>query len=137
MNHTSFIICFDGHCILCNKFVDFLIRIDKNNDFYFSTLQSDKTKTLLRAKGFNINELKAQDTIIVINQGKVLLKSDAVLEIMLKLGGGYRFLSLCNFLPKFIRDSLYDFVAKRRIKWFGRLDSCRIPTSDEVKKFIN
>lgn len=132
----SFVVCFDGYCLLCNKWVDLLIRLDKGNVFSFSPLQSDATKSFLGDKCYVDLESEALNTVVVVNKGQLSIKSDAVIEIIYGLGGVYRTAIVLKLVPRILRDFLYDFVANRRLRWFGRRDTCRVPSESESFRFL-
>jgi predicted DCC family thiol-disulfide oxidoreductase YuxK len=126
------IILFDGVCNLCNSSVRFIIKRDPNGHFKFASLQSE-TGQMLVSHGIN-TEI---DSIVVIENEKVYVKSSAALRICRKLNGYWRFLTILKFLPPFLRDFFYDIVAKNRYKWFGKKASCMIPTKEMKKRFLD
>ena len=132
----SFLICFDGYCLLCNAWVDFLIKRDRKNIFTFTSLQSNAGRNVLLRKGYSECKLKALDSIVVVNAGKVSTRSDAVIEILVALGGIYKISKLLKLIPSSLRNLVYDTVAKRRYLWFGKRDICRIPSPEESHKFL-
>jgi predicted DCC family thiol-disulfide oxidoreductase YuxK len=127
------VILFDGVCGLCNSSVNYIIDHDYKNKFVFAALQSDIAKKLLEPHNIS-NE--ALNSIILIHEGKVYQKSDAVLIIVKRLKGISRLLLLGYIVPRFLRNILYDFVAKRRYRWFGKYDACRMPTPEMKAKFL-
>ena len=129
MTNNSKIILFDGVCNLCNGAVNFVIKRDKKNIFKFATLQSEHAQEF----GF---DPKNMDSIILIDGDKNYSKSTAALHIAKNLSGGYPLLYSFMFLPKFIRDWVYDYIAKNRYKWFGKKESCMIPTPELQDKFL-
>ena len=128
---TDKIIFFDGHCGLCNGFVDFVIKHDHQNKFNFSPLQSEFAKKTLAPA--DVEDLKS---IIVHINGQTYKKSQAVFAVTSELGGAWKWLSSLENLPSPLRNWGYDLIAKNRYRLFGRRDSCRLPTSDERKRFI-
>ena len=132
----SFLICFDGHCILCNSWVDFLIKRDRKDVFTFTSLQSNGGRNVLLSHGYSESKLEALDSIVAINAGQVSMRSDAVIEILVALGGIYKISKLLKLIPPSLRNLVYDTVAKRRYRWFGRRDICRIPSTEESHKFL-
>ena len=126
------VIFFDGVCNLCNGVVDFLIRMDKKRIFRYAPLQSQTAKemNLISTNG------KDPDSIILLYNEQLYRKSDAVLKIALLLQGAWRIFVVFYILPGNIRDKLYDFIASRRYKWFGKRDSCRTPTEEEAQLFL-
>lgn len=127
------IILFDGVCNLCNGAINFVIKKDTGNVFKFAALQSEIGKTLLSK--FNLDTSKV-DSIILIDGEKCYVKSSAALHAAKHLKGLYPLLYGFLILPKFIRDSVYDYIAKNRYKWFGKTESCMIPTPELRNKFL-
>lgn len=131
INHK--IILFDGVCNLCNGAINYVIKRDKNNVFKFAALQSEIGKELISK--FNIDTSKV-DSIILIDGEKHYEKSSAALHIAKYLSGGYPLLFGFMIVPKFIRNSGYDYIARNRYKWFGKKESCMIPTAELKSKFL-
>ena len=127
------IILFDGLCNLCNGAVTYIIKRDKKNIFKFAALQSDIGKELT-AK-LKIDTAKV-DSIILIDGDRHYEKSAAALFISKDLSGAYPLLFGFMIVPKFIRNSVYDYIAKNRYKWFGKKESCMIPTKELESKFL-
>jgi len=127
------IIVFDGVCILCNSFVQFILKKDRANQFYFTTAQSDFVQEQVKSMQFKVNPM---DSVIYLKNGKVLTESSAVLGILSDLGGLWKLLSIFKLIPPFIRNAAYRFCAKRRYRVFGILDACIIPSSDWENRFL-
>jgi predicted DCC family thiol-disulfide oxidoreductase YuxK len=132
-NKDQKIILFDGVCNLCNGAVTYIIKRDKKNVFKFAALQSEIGQQLISK--FNIDTSKV-DSIIFIDGEKHYTKSSAVLHIAKQLSGAYPLLFGFMVVPKFIRNSVYDYIAKNRYKWFGKKESCMIPTVELKSKFL-
>lgn len=128
------VIFFDGICNLCNGAVQFTIKRDDKNIFKFAALQSDFAEEEL--KPFNINHNQLGSFVLLAN-GKVYQKSTAALRVAKKLNGLWPLLYAFIVIPKFIRDAVYDFVAKNRYKWFGKEESCWVPTPELKSKFLS
>ena len=128
------IILFDGVCNLCNTSINFVIKNDKKRVFRFAPIQTNFGKTTL--KKYHINT-KDTDSIILIDEDKNYIKSTAALYIAKELSGAYPLLFCFMIVPKFIRNWIYDFVAKNRYKWFGKKVSCMIPTPELKDKFYS
>lgn len=129
MKKDNKIILFDGVCNLCNDAVTFVIKRDKANIFKFATLQS-KHAQIFGLESDNMN------SIILIDGDKKYSKSTAALHIAKHLSGGFPLLYAFIILPKFLRDWIYDYIAKNRYKWFGKTESCMIPTPELQEKFL-
>ena len=128
------VILFDGVCDLCNRVVDFVIRHDGPGLYHFASLQSDASNR--RLKQFPI-ELRGDDSIVLIEGERVFTESDAVLRISRTLGLPWSLLAVGHVMPKNWRDMLYRWVASHRYQWFGRRDTCRVPSPDELTRFLD
>ena len=127
------IILFDGVCNLCNGFVQFVINHDKKNKFKFGSLQSDGAKKLLQPFHFPLDELK---TIVLVEQGKIYLRSRAVLRIASHLDGAWKLSTILYVFPSFLSDAVYNLVSKHRYKIFGKRNECMAPTPELESRFI-
>ncbi len=134
MNGEHSIILFDGVCNFCNYWVNFIIKRDKKKQFRFASLQSETAKKLLANYQYDKQDL---DTVILIENGKVYTHSTAALRICKKLNGAWPLLYGLIIFPRFIRDWQYKFVAKRRYAWFGKSETCRIPSPEEKQLFLD
>jgi len=129
------IVLFDGVCNLCNKAVTFIIEHDKKDVFRFASLQSEIGKKLVEERGMDPEEL---DSIVLIDPGVAYYKkSTAALEISRELSGGYSLLKNFLFIPESLRDGVYNLVANNRYKWYGKKESCMIPTPELKSKFLD
>lgn len=124
------IIFFDGDCLICNRFVQILLRIDRKNKFLFSSLQSEFAQNALKNIPKNI------DSIVYLSETGSYIKSEAILRICKKLGFPYITCYLLKILPLSWRDALYDYFAKNRYRWFGKNEFCTIPSKSERERFI-
>jgi predicted DCC family thiol-disulfide oxidoreductase YuxK len=128
----SQIVFFDGYCGLCNFFVNLLLDIDKENVLKFAPLQGQKAAELLP------NDLTEKlSTLVFIENEKIYTESDAVLRILYSIGGIWKLFYVFILVPKFIRNAVYAFVSKHRIRWFGSINQCRFPTKEEKIKFLD
>lgn len=127
------LILFDGVCNLCNNSIIFVIKHDKNNAFLFASLQSDTGKAII--KQFNI-DTSTTDSILLYKDEKLYSKSNAALRIASKLNFPYNLLSVFRIIPSFISNIVYDFIARNRYKWFGKENSCMVPTPELQAKFL-
>ena len=130
-------ILFDGVCNLCNGFVQFIIRHDPKGRFRFVALQSDTAQALLAAHGLPPTPpTVAPDSVLLLSQGRLYSHSTAVLRIAQGLGGAWRLAGAGRVLPRTWRDALYRFVARHRYRWFGRQESCPVPTPELKARFL-
>lgn len=133
MNKTHKIILFDGVCNLCNSSVTFVIKRDKKDVFRFTALQEEPGRNLMSK--FEIDPAET-DSIVLIDGERAYTKSTAALRISRHLGGAYPLLYGFMIVPKFLRNWVYDYIAKNRYKWYGKKDSCMIPTPELRSKFL-
>ncbi|HMV24514.1 MAG TPA: DCC1-like thiol-disulfide oxidoreductase family protein [Saprospiraceae bacterium] len=127
------IVIFDGECVLCSYFFSFLVKYDHRKIYSFATLQSDTGKKIIAAAW---KKEKIPDSVILYQKGKVYAKSAAAIRVVSGLGGIFRLAGLLHIFPKFLSDKIYDFVAKRRYKWWGR-QTCLIPDDDIRSRFVD
>ncbi|WP_227939459.1 thiol-disulfide oxidoreductase DCC family protein [Alkalihalobacillus deserti] len=127
------IILFDGICNFCNDSVQFVIKRDPASLFVFASLQGEKGKELLRK---NLVPLEV-DSLVLIEGDRYYLKSTAALRICRNLRGGWKLLQIFMFVPKPFRDGVYDFLAKNRYRWFGKKESCELPSLNIKKRFLD
>ena len=127
-------VLFDGVCNLCNGFVQFVIARDPHAYFRFGALTSDAAASLLRQANLGT---PIPDSIVLIEDGRVYLRSDAPLRIARRLRFPWPLCYGFIVVPRVIRDRVYDFVAARRYRWFGRRDACMMPTADLRGRFLD
>jgi len=128
------IILFDGVCNLCNSSINYVIDHDKQDIFRFTSLQSDLGKTIQAHLGIKNTSL---DTIILYtpNEG-YYIKSTAALKIMATFPGAWKLMQVFTIIPAPIRDMVYTYIAKNRYKWYGKQESCRVPTLELKSRFL-
>lgn len=127
------VILFDGVCNLCNRAVQFVIRRDKKKLFRFASLQSEAAAKL----GKQLPIPENQDSFILIQNGKIYTGSTAALRVLRLLGGWHSLLYAFMIVPRFIRDGVYRQIARNRYEWFGRQESCWVPTPELRELFLN
>ena len=127
------IILFDGICNLCNNSVAFLIKYDKNNIFQFAALQTKAGEKIIH----QYKLLDDRKSIILIKEGIVFYKSDAIIEIAKNLSGWPHLLKYSFLFPKFLRNGIYDLIAKYRYHLFGKRAACSIPSEKDRERYIN
>ncbi len=133
-NSVTNIVLFDGVCNLCNRTVQFIIRNDPKAKFRFASVQSESGQLLLRQLGLPLDRF---DSLVYITDNKFYLKSTAVLTILSKLGGGWQFFHIFKIIPVFLRDMVYNFIAKWRYKWFGQRENCMVPAHEYSDRFLD
>lgn len=125
---------FDGICNLCNGFVQFLIKQDKKERLRFASLQSAFGEQI-REQHIPANE--EVDSVLFYRNDQVFVRSDAALEILKTLGGGWKLVGVFHIFPRGFRDAVYDWVAKNRYRWFGKRESCMMPTPELERRFLS
>lgn len=129
------IILFDGVCNLCNSSVLEVVKYDVKNQFVFASLQSEVGKKI--TNHLNIDISKIDSIILYIPNVSYEVKSTAALKIMSNFGGLWVLVQVFFLFPVSIRDAVYDFIAKNRYKWFGKKESCLMPTDELKSKFLD
>jgi len=128
------LILFDGYCNLCSASVQFILKYERSPVFYFSSLQSNFVKE-------NYPELHHEttdpDTVILIENNEIHYRSDAALKISRRLKSPLNYLYNLRFIPRFLRDGIYNFIARNRYNIFGKKKSCYIPSSLYSERFLN
>lgn len=128
----SAIVLFDGECNFCDASVQFIIKRDPKGYFQFAAQQSDVGETLKRQYAVP----DTLESILVIDQHKVYNSSDAALHISKHLNGVWGFLYVLKIIPRPLRNVVYKFIAKNRYAWFGKKDSCMIPSPEIRNRFL-
>lgn len=127
------ILLFDGYCNLCHSSVQFVLKHEKNSDLYFTSLQSPTGIEILNHYSINPKEI---DSLVLIEKNKAYIKSSAALRVSIYLKGLYPISFGLLIIPSFIRNWVYDYVAKNRYKWFGKMDNCLVPDGNLLKRFL-
>ena len=129
--HEKAIVFYDGHCGLCNSAVQFLLRNDTSNHLLFAQLQGEM------AKKMGLDQENIPDSLVFAKNNKIDFRSTAAIKALAACGGYRKLIFVLYIFPTFIRDWVYDYIAKNRYKWFGRYDACRIPSPEERAKFLD
>ncbi len=130
-NHIIF---YDGFCLLCSRFVQHLIKLDKSKNFKYAHISTNFSKSFLK------NKIKADDIgkfIVYYSKGKFYFKSDAIIQIFLDLGGIFKVLLLLKIFPLKIRNFTYDTFSKNRYQWFGKIKECNVQYLNSKERYIN
>lgn len=128
------LILFDGVCNLCNASVQYVIKHDKNNFFLFTPLDSKVAKEIIEK--YYLDTSKIDSIIHYAPETGIKIKSTAALKIASQLGFPRNLMTIFYIIPPFIRNWVYDYVAKNRYKWYGKRDECMIPTEELKQKFV-
>jgi len=129
------LILFDGVCNLCNSSVLYVIKRDYENKFLFAPLQSSIAKSITSEYKIDTNKV---DSILLYNpkKQKVYSKSTAALQVAKQLNFPTKLMAIFLVIPAFVRNWVYDYVAKNRYKWYGKKETCMIPTPELKAKFL-
>ena len=128
------IILFDGICNLCQGSVQFVLKHDKKRQFLFASLQSTIATELISSYQ---NTSPRTDSFVLVENGKMYTRSTAALRVCRRLNGWLPLLYGLIIIPRFIRDVVYDLVARNRYKWFGKLNECWVPTPELSARFLD
>ena len=133
MNNNSHILLFDGVCNFCNSAVQMVIEIDRQKIFKFAAILSELGQQLYRQHRLDPIDIQ---TLMLVDGERVLTKSDAVLEVLARLDGGWQLLAGFRAMPQPLRDWAYSEFARQRFVLFGRRDACMVPTPELQERFI-
>ena len=133
MEQSYPVVIFDGVCNLCEQSVNFIIRHDRCGQFRFVSAQSEKGRALQDQYGV---DAMADETVILIKDGKAYTRSDAAMEIAKDLDGGWQWLAIGRFVPAGIRNPVYSVIARNRYGWFGKKPQCMVPDVHIKDRFI-
>lgn len=127
------IVLFDGVCNLCNGSVQFLLKRDPEGRFRFAALQSDAGRSLLAEHGLDPDILSS---VVLIEDGRIWKESSAALRIARHLPGAWKLLRVFAAVPRPLRDAVYRWIARNRYRWFGKTESCWLPTPELKARFL-
>lgn len=130
---NSPILLFDGVCNLCNASVQWILKHDKDGLFRFTALQSDTGQALLARFDLNSEHF---DTVVLVYGDRAFTRSDAALEILRRLGAPWSWLAVFGWVPRKLRDAVYNWIARNRYRWFGRQEQCWLPRKEWASRFL-
>jgi predicted DCC family thiol-disulfide oxidoreductase YuxK len=133
-SNSKSIVYFDGVCNLCESSVQFIIRKNKKKNIQFASLQGSHGQAFLIENNFNTSEFSS---LVYVEKGKIYAKSSGALRITKQLKGLWPLMICFLIVPKFIRDAVYNYVAKNRYKWYGKKTSCWLPTLELKQRFLD
>ncbi len=128
------ILLYDGVCNLCNGAVKFVLKHEKKPEIMFASLQSNLGKKILKENHIDDTKL---ESLVFIADGKAMIKSTAGLHLFKYLKGIYPLMMVFVIVPKFIRDPIYDWIARNRYKWFGSTTDCGVPGKETRDRFLD
>jgi len=128
------IVFFDGYCNLCNRSVAFIIARDTHERFRFASLDSPTAHARLAA---HAQHAPLPDSVLLLDADGLHARSDAARRIARHLTLPWRWLAaVSGVVPRVLRDALYNVVARNRLRWFGRRETCAIPTAAQQARFL-
>lgn len=128
------VIVFDGVCLLCSRWVRFVLRHDRSGRIRFASMQSANGRALLERFGLDPDDPLS---LLYIVDGHGFHDSDAILRVLASFGGAWRLTAVFRLLPRALRDVLYRWLARNRYRWFGRSDQCFVPAPDQAARFLD
>lgn len=132
--HQPPVILFDGICNFCNNAVNFVIKKDRKGIIKFAPLQSEEAMKLLAQYNLTIQDMRS---FVLIENNQCFTRSTAALRVCKYLGHLWQLLYGLIIIPRFIRNGIYDWIAKNRYEWFGKKEQCMIPTPEVRSRFLN
>ncbi len=132
---TASVIVFDGVCMLCSRWVDFVLRRDPHGRYKFAAMQTASGRALLIEHGIDPDDPLS---FLLLEDMKGYTDTDAIVRILRSFGPGWKFIALLvSIVPRFVRDPLYRWLARNRYRMFGRRAACRVPTADIADRFLH
>lgn len=125
------IVFIDGYCTICNQWVQFIMKRDKRQHIHFSSIQGTTAEQYLTPE-----ERIEVNYILYYRDGSLKIRSSAIIWILKDLGGLWRIVGILHYVPAILRDSIYNFVSRRRYKWFTRKVSCDINPGVSSKNIL-
>lgn len=127
------IILFDGECHFCDRSVQFILKRDRHGYFKFASLQSELGQKLLKKHQIPTDT----DSFVLVTSKQAYVKSTAALKVVRHLTGLWKILYVFILVPRPLRNFVYDVIAKNRYRWFGRKESCDLPTPEMRRRFLS
>ncbi|MEJ8820368.1 thiol-disulfide oxidoreductase DCC family protein [Lacibacter sp. H407] len=134
MEYPDRLVLFDGVCNFCNFWIQFALKRDKEGKLLFGSLQGETANRIL--PDHNIDPCIIT-SVIFIEDGIAYRESTAALKICRHLDGGWKLLYALIIIPAFLRDGIYKWIGRNRYKWFGKQESCMLPTAEQRARFVD
>jgi predicted DCC family thiol-disulfide oxidoreductase YuxK len=129
------VIVFDGICLLCSRWVDFILRHDCDGRFRLAAMQGHHGSSLLRTHGLSPDD---PTSFLLVQSGRGYTDTDAIVRVLHQLGGGWTLVSLLlRAVPRLLRDPAYRWIARHRYRLFGRREQCRLPDAAHASRFLD
>jgi predicted DCC family thiol-disulfide oxidoreductase YuxK len=121
----------DGHCLICNRLVELILKHDKSKEIHIAHLQGEYAKANLPEE-----YTKQLHSVVFIDDGNLLEKSDAALKVISYFGGIWKLLLVLKIIPKLFRDIIYMWISKNRYNLGDKLEACPLPPKDSRDRFL-
>ena len=128
------IVVFDGVCLLCSRWMRFILRHDRAGRYRFAAMQSPSGRHLLAAHGLDPDD---PNSLLLLCDGHAFTDSDAILRVVAGFGGPWRAVLALRAIPRFLRDPAYRWLARNRYRWFGRSEACWLPLPEHAGRFLH
>lgn len=127
------VIVFDGACALCSGWVEFLLKRDRRQRYRFAAMQTPAGRSLLEANGLDPDDPLS---FLLIEGAAARTDSDAIVAVLIGLGGLWRAAAVLRLLPRTVRDPAYRWLARNRYRWFGKKAACHLPSAEQAHRFL-
>ncbi|MDN5923645.1 MAG: thiol-disulfide oxidoreductase DCC family protein [Xanthomonadales bacterium] len=132
---TTPVIVFDGVCVVCSRWVDFIVKHDRDGRYHLASMQGQHGRALLIAHGLSAD---TPSSLLLVEDGHGYTDTEAIARVLRSFGGGSAVLSVAlRLIPRFCSDPLYRWVARHRYQLFGRFDHCRTPDPSQAWRFLD
>jgi predicted DCC family thiol-disulfide oxidoreductase YuxK len=128
------LILFDGVCNLCNAWVRFVVRRDPTGVFRFAAQQSATGQAIIEE---HMSGATGLSSVILIEGNAIYTESDAILQIVVRLSAPWSWIAFLRIIPRRLRDGCYRFIVRHRYQWFGRTETCQVPSGDVRSRFLD
>lgn len=128
------IVVFDGVCLLCSRWVRFVLRHDRARRYRFASMQSPAGRGLLQGHGLDPED---PNSLLLIEGDRASTDSDAILRVLAGFGGIWRVSTVLRVIPRVLRDPAYRWLARNRYRWFGRSEACWLPAAEHAGRFLD
>ncbi len=127
------VIVFDGVCALCSGWVEFLLNRDRRQRYRFAAMQTPAGRGLLEASGLDPDDPLS---FLLVEGDAARTDSDAIVAVLIGLGGAWRAAAVLRLLPRAVRDAGYRWLARNRYRWFGKKAACYLPSAEQAHRFL-
>lgn len=134
MDERAPVLVFDGVCVLCSRWVRFILAHEREPALRFAAMQSASGRALLLAHGLDPDDPLS---LLYVEEGRGYIDSEAILRVAAGFGGLWRLCAVARAIPRAVRDRLYRVLARNRYRWFGRNEACLVPRATEAARFLS